>query len=792
VRAVTAAVRAAVTRRRLQSLVVGVVLLLSTGTAVLGVGLLVVSNAPFDTAFTRQAGAHADVTFDAAATTAGAVAATAGRAGVAAAAGPFDTVSASLHLTGETVPPGAGGNTSVVVGRGEQGGPVDRLTLDSGHWLTGPGQIVLSRAEERPGREVGGTMTVDLPGSPALRIVGVAHSITNTADAWIWPTQNDVLHPAVTSGTASPATGRQMLYRFDSAADAAAVRAGVAAATGGLPADAVLGVNSYLTSKHEADGQTGTIVPFVVAFGVLGLVMSVLIVANVVSGAVVAGYRTIGVLKALGFGPGQVVAVFAGQVLAPALVGCLLGVPLGNALAVPLLGDAQRAYDVDASAILPVWVDLVVVLALLAVVGAAAVVPAWRAGRLAAVQAITVGRAPRTGRGYRAGRLLAATRLPRAVSFGLGTPFARPGRAVTAMLAMVIGVVAVVFATGLSTSLTRVMDAFGRTDAIPVEVRLDAFGLRREGGPQNPGGPRSQTRADPAAVRAIVEAQPGTARVIAATQTDYQMSGVDEPVELTAYDTSTNQMGYQLISGRWYAAGDEVVAGSHLLRTTGHTVGDTLTLSSDRGQRRVRVVGEIFDNANGGFGLVGRSTTGDQPDLFEIALTPGTNSGSYVDRLSTALSGTALTMVRDEENETIAIMLSLIATLTLLLSTVAVLGAFHTAVLQTRERTHEIGVLKAIGMTPRQVRTMVVVSVAGVGLVAGALAVPLGLLLHRGVLPVMADAAETAIPDSVRDVYQPWALVALAFTGVVLAVIGALVPSGWAVRSRVATALRAE
>ena len=36
--------------------------------------------------------------------------------------------------------------------------------------------------------------------------------------------------------------------------------------------------------------------------------MSVLIVINVVSAAVVAGYRRIGILKSIGFTPGQVVA----------------------------------------------------------------------------------------------------------------------------------------------------------------------------------------------------------------------------------------------------------------------------------------------------------------------------------------------------------------------------------------------------------------------------------------------------------------------------------------------------
>ena len=78
--------------------------------------------------------------------------------------------------------------------------------------------------------------------------------------------------------------------------------------------------------------------------------MSVLIVANVVSGAVVAGYRRIGILKSIGFTPGQVVAAYAGQVTVPAVLGCLGGVVLGNVLAVPLLGQTANVYGVGALA----------------------------------------------------------------------------------------------------------------------------------------------------------------------------------------------------------------------------------------------------------------------------------------------------------------------------------------------------------------------------------------------------------------------------------------------------------
>ena len=197
--------------------------------------------------------------------------------------------------------------------------------------------------------------------------------------------------------------------------------------------------------------------------------MSVLIVANVVSGAVVSGYRRIGVLKSIGFTPAQVAAAYAGQVTVPAVAGCLAGVALGNALAVPLLAKTARVYGVGSLAV-PVWVDVSVPAAICGLAGIAALIPALRAGRLSAVQAIATGRAPRSGRGYRAHRLLGRLPLPRAVSIGLAAPFARPGRTALTLAAVVLGATAVSFAVGLTSSLRLVTAGLSREQAQPVQI----------------------------------------------------------------------------------------------------------------------------------------------------------------------------------------------------------------------------------------------------------------------------------------------------------------------------------
>jgi len=146
----------------------------------------------------------------------------------------------------------------------------------------------------------------------------------------------------------------------------------------------------------------------------------------------------------------------------------------------------------------------------------------------------------------------------------------------------------------------------------------------------------------------------------------------------------------------------------------------------------------------------------------------------------------------DSSSQQFYIIIGLIATLTLLLVAVAGLGVLNTVVLQTRERVHDLGVFKAVGMTPRQTVAMVVCSVAGIGLAAGLIAIPAGIALHHYVVPVMGHAAQTNVPTSVLSVYHASEIVLLAVAGLVIAVAGALLPAGWAARTRTASALRAE
>jgi putative ABC transport system permease protein len=636
--------------------------------------------------------------------------------------------------------------------------------------------------------DVGDRMTFPgAPGDPTLTVVGLASSIGQSADAWVSPAEL----AALTAPGSDPSS--QMLYRFASGgtdAEIAADRAQIAAA---VPQGSMTGAASYLKVKLAADKSSATYVPFVTAFGVLGLVMSILIIGIVVSGAVAAGTRRIGILKALGFTPAQVVRAYVAQALLPAATGTLLGVLLGNLLAIPVMGTAGTAFGTGTETVAP-WIDFAVPGVALFAVAATALAPALRAGRLRTVEAISVARTPRAGRGRVVRQFAGRLPLPRSVSLGLANPFSQPARSATMIAAVILGTVGVSFGVGLGISLNEVQDGLNRQNAGSVIVQ--PFGPPA---PPAPGMPQVTAQANAADVVSKISAQPGTGSYFSTGQTQLSVAGLAGSTEVIAYQGDYSWGAYQMVSGSWFTGPGQVVAPAAFLTATGTHVGSTITLANGGHSATAKIVGQIFtlhqviltDSAtlNGlGAYIVPESVQ------YDIELKPGVSQGGYIASLDTALASYGVTAQSNTAglSTTVIAMDTLAAILTLMLVAVGGLGILNTVVLDTRERVHDIGVLKALGMSPRQTVSMVLTSVSLIGLLAGAIGVPIGIALHDYVLPAMGNAAGTTIPAVDMAAYSLPVLIPLVLGGLVIATAGALLPAGWAARTRTATALRTE
>jgi putative ABC transport system permease protein len=605
----------------------------------------------------------------------------------------------------------------------------------------------------------------------------------------------------ITALTAPGADGGfQMLYRLAAADTAEQVEAARAAVQASVPADALTGSRSWLLTRTSSAGNTVLFVPFLIAFGVLGVLMAVLIIGNVIAGAVGTATRRIGILKALGFTPSQVVRAYLAQALIPASVGAALGVVAGNFLTIAVLAQTNRLYGTTDSGV-SWWVDAVVVAGALALVTATAWAAAGRAGRLRTVDALAVGRTPGRRRGHAAARLTARLPLPRPMSLGLAHPFARPARSATIVAAIAFGAAAATFAVGLAATLNEVQATQSHGDVIiypgrhmsgppPGDPPAGGNGRVSPGPPPAP---------DPVAVVQAITAQAGTAAYSGVAQTEVTVAGLTTSAEVAAFTGNNTSAGYRMVSGRWFGQSGEIVVSTPFLTATHTGIGDTIVLTDHGTEVPVKIVGEAFNTENQGMQILTALETlaAAEPELraeiYNITLKPGTDPAGYVTSLNDTLGSAATAEVAEDDTaDFILVINSLTTLLTLMLVIVAALGVLNMVVLETRERVHDLGVHKALGMTPRQTVAMVIASVVVTGLIGGAIGAPVGVMLQRIIVGQMGTNTGFTLPPSVVNIYHPTELVLFGLGGLLIAVLGSLLPAGWAAATRTAVALRTE
>ncbi|MFF4590561.1 FtsX-like permease family protein [Streptomyces sp. NPDC001388] len=781
-------------------MVIAVATMMAVASAVVAGSLMVAAAAPFDHAFGKQQGAHIIAQFDPAEASAALLAETGRLPGVTASSGPYpSTAFRPVAQAGFPLP------TLTLVGRSGPDGDVDRVDLKSGRWAQKPGEIVLAASFEGPGIGIGAAVKAsDATRAPTLSIVGFAVSASGTADSWATPAQVDAL-----ASEGSPVTS-QMLYRFDSASTEEQILADRKRLAASVGSGALLGTQSWLDTKRAADQGAAATVPFVMAFGVLGIVMSVIIVSSVISGAVGTGVRRIGILKAIGFTPGEVVRAYVAQALIPACAGITVGVVLGNLLAVPLLTNTEAVYG-TVSLSVAWWVDIAVPAAALVVVGLAALIPALRAGRLRTVEALAVGRSPRSGRGQWAHRAMGVLPLPRPVTYGLATPFTHPVRALAMLLAVAFGTVAATFAVGLTSSLAAVGTSQDPESRAAVTVATTKANDVAPPPPPSAGGsvaspspvggsvagPSEPEVADPAKVRSAITSQAGTRSYYGKTEAEVAVAGISGSVQAALYEGDSRSGGYEMISGHWITGTGQVVVPTRFLERTSTKIGDTVRVTYENDIADLRIVGESFDTSGSELQIHAdmANFASAEPSTFLVEVKSGVSADEYAQKVAAIvqpLGGDATTDAPSGREGVLLIMSAMAVLLTLMLVAVAGLGVLNSVVLDTRERIHDLGVCKAIGMSPRQTMSLVLSSVAAIGVLGGLIGVPTGYALHSLVMPMMGRAVGTGLPSPVLDVYEPVQLILLGLGGVVIAVPAALIPAGWAAGARTAVALRTE
>jgi hypothetical protein len=317
------------------------------------------------------------------------------------------------------------------------------------------------------------------------------------------------------------------------------------------------------------------------------------------------------------------------------------------------------------------------------------------------------------------------------------------------------------------------------------------------------------------------QGNPAAGKAMAAAARDRDVIGVNDARIAVAYsrNTSITMYSYQpiagkplpvvLSAGRMPTAADEIVLGPTTARQLGVTVGARIPVAGGSVPRTASVTGIGFvpEGPHNGYASGAWVTSAGYDRVFrgarysfkfrfgEVALRPGTDVPSAARRLdhvamrATGGHGPGFTPPPPpSEVQQIRDVVVLPIALGGFLALLAVGAVGHALATAVRRRRQELAVLRALGMTGRQARMVVVTQATVLTLIGLAFGVPLGLAVGRSVWRVVADSTPLAY-------HAPVALLALVLivpAGLLIANLLAAWPGNRAARLPSGQILRAE
>jgi putative ABC transport system permease protein len=328
-----------------------------------------------------------------------------------------------------------------------------------------------------------------------------------------------------------------------------------------------------------------------------------------------------------------------------------------------------------------------------------------------------------------------------------------PRRTASTAAALMIGLTLVVsmgvFASSLKASFGTILDEGTGADLYVTSASAQAEGFSPE-------------------IANVVAGVPGVSLVSATGWGQNRIDGAD--ATYSSVDPATAEQAFRLdmTAGSVANLGDDgILVQSDAAATHGWVVGDSLTSEfAATGEQQLEIRG-LFDS-NGFLDsdyLISLATqeANEADRLLTTALVivgDGVDQGVVQDRIAAALADHPDAKVLDQkgfEQEIGGIvdqLLTFVSVMLLLAVVIALLGIVNTLALSVFERTRELGLLRAVGMTRGQVRAMirwesVVISLIGATVGAG-LGVGLGMALAQslkgqGITEVAVPVAQVAL-----------------------------------------------
>ena len=574
----------------------------------------------------------------------------------------------------------------------------------------------------------------------------------------------------------------------------------------------------------------------------VALFVGAFLIFNTLSMTVSERVRELGLLRAAGATRGQLVGFVIAQAIALGLAGAVIGLAVGLVLGELMAADVRSIGSIPFERVDPSLASIIAVVAIgLGVTIAASLEPARRAGSISPVEALRERLDPASSRRARLRWLVAVF-----VAVGLAGLIVWPRDAGFAGLVRSAAVYLVLFLAVLAAP--AVLGALGRIAGLPfrflfrLEERLARASIVRDRSRTTltvgalaialamvvaVGEVAHQSRL--AASAWLNDVIPGdelltSIRPVALDEDAItELSGIDgvahlSPIALFEVARNGVRLDAAAINGRdllddgrlRFAAGDRVAAlnaldagGAAILPRsiadrTALGVGSTLTLAIGDGRViDLRVVGVTertlpgkageavlvgWQDATSAFGVAGA-------DVFAVRYAPGRQADTQPTLERTArelaLEPSPLERIAGAVDDALGRVFGLFDALALVAVIVAALGIVNTLTVSVLERVRELGVLRAAGMTTRQVRRTVVVEAGILGIVGAFLGILTGLVA-AGVLIGLAGGGPLILDP-------PWASILIAAViGIGISMLAAWYPARLASRLAIVAAVQHE
>jgi len=697
---------------------------------------------------------------------------------VAESSGPFPT------LVGRILAQDPEKHNITIIGYPSELPAVDRPLLVAGRWLDpqGRNEIVLDPSfAQEIGILVGEQVDMLTPsGKVELSVVGLAVSPT-----WPYPLRATV--PGYVLGSTLSAIEPQrenwvsiLGVRLTSPAE---VDSFMVEAQSLLPEGSINVTWQLEESRDKVQFWDSFSVALLGVFSVFTLLAVALIIAYATIAIVLAQYREIGLLKAIGFTPAQVAFLLLLENLAIGLLAGIIGVFVGAALA-PVLQSAEllRRYQglLEANPLfsLDPALALIVLGGVEVIVLLATLLPAWRGGQVNTLRAITVGFAQVNNNPVRLIPISWGGKLSPVVKLGFKSAFARPARALLALGGLVLTFSILTLTLVVETSRQGIIEKPEQI-GYPYDFIVERNYL---------------TDSD---AQEILKGHSEISDYTTLAYTRLRFAGTPLAIDVVAVGGAYDRFDFRILEGNMFSQVGEVIVGPKLLEEAGLRIGDEFRLETmDGNPFPLRIVGSYVDVDSRGYAVafsldtlqerVGGTVT---PAEYGVKLA----SGSDVDAIraslledSRGIFGLEVWRLPEQLAEARSPLIGLAVALVL----IALVNLFNATQLDVRERFHDFGVLKSVGLTPWQVWSSVIIGMALLTLIALLISIPLGLLVTRAVLDYLGGLLGyfASFPIVVR-----WDWLALLIPGAILmALLGSALPAWRAARMSVVEALRYE